>query len=137
MFANFFAKYWGLCKKKIPRGWGNTQLARSSHQRRVPPLGEADDKCIIISLPELSSLTHFDAISRSHADTSISYALTLFSKVTLPFKLSEVLMNSEFAPSLALNFGLCSICLCVTNFLVSSGLSPGNILMIGPYVSSG
>ena len=51
------------------------------------------------------SLTHFDAISRSHADTSISHALTLFSKVTLPFKLSEVLMNSEFAPSLALNFG--------------------------------
>ena len=29
------------------------------------------------------SLTHFDAISRSHADTSISHALTLFSKVTL------------------------------------------------------
>ena len=54
---------------------------------------------------ELSSLTHFDAISRSHADTSISYALALFSKVTLPFKLSEVLMNSEFAPSLGLNFG--------------------------------
>ena len=51
------------------------------------------------------SLMHFDAISRSHADTSISYALTLFSKVTLPFKLSEVLMNSECAPSLALNFG--------------------------------
>ena len=70
---------------------------------------------------ELSTLT------LSHADTSISQALALFSKVTLPFKLSEVLMNSEFAPSLALNLGQCSICLCGTNFLVSSGLSPVNI----------
>ena len=51
------------------------------------------------------SLTHFDAISRFHADTSIPYALTPFSKVTLRFKLSKVLMNSEFAPSLPLNFG--------------------------------
>ena len=66
-------------------------------------------------------------MSRSHADTTISHALALFSNVTLPFKLSEVLMNSEFVPSLALNFGQCSICACATNFLVSSGLSPVNI----------
>ena len=73
------------------------------------------------------SPTHFDAISRSHADTTISHALALFSKVTLPFKRSEVLMNSEFIPSLALNFGQGLICSCATNFLVSSGLSPANI----------
>ena len=74
-----------------------------------------------------ASLTHFDAISRSHADTTISHELALFSKVTLPFKLSEVLINSEFIPLLALNFGQCSICSCATNFLVSSGLSPVNM----------
>ena len=34
-------------------------------------------------------------------------------------KLSEVLTNSEFVPSLALNFGQCSICSCAINFLVS------------------
>ena len=67
------------------------------------------------------------AISRSHADMSISHALALFLKVTLPLRLSEALMNSEFVPSLALNFGQCSICSCATNFLVSSGLSLVNI----------
>ena len=41
-----------------------------------------------------------------HADTSIPYAFALFRQGTLPFKLSEVLMNSEIVPSLALNFGL-------------------------------
>ena len=47
-------------------------------------------KCHALSV----SLTHFDATSRSHSDKSISRA----------FELSEVLMNSEFVPSLALNF---------------------------------
>ena len=47
--------------------------------------------------------------------------------MALPLKLSEVLMNFEFVPSLALNFGQCSISSRASNFLVSSGLSPVKI----------
>ena len=48
-----FAKYWGLCKEKIPHGWGNTRTLKCTI-RKVPtsaqgrPLGEADDKCIMV-----------------------------------------------------------------------------------------
>ena len=65
------------------------------------------------------NLIYFDAISCSHADTSISHALALFWWVAQRYKLSEVLMNSEFVPSLALNFDQCSICSSAINFLVS------------------
>ena len=30
-----FAKYWGLCKKKIPHGWGNTRTLKCTI-RKVP-----------------------------------------------------------------------------------------------------
>jgi len=47
-----FAKYWGLCKEKIPHGWGNTRSLKCTIRKvprtsgRGPHLREADDKCI-------------------------------------------------------------------------------------------
>ena len=58
-----FAKYWGLCKKKIPHGWGNTRTLKCTISKvptsaRGPPLGEADDKCIRTA-GIFWNLTHF------------------------------------------------------------------------------
>ena len=51
------------------------------------------------------SITHFDAIScrRKH----FSRIGTFLEGIKLPFKLSEALMNTEFVPSLTLNFDQC------------------------------
>jgi len=50
-----FTKYWGLCKKKIPQGWGYTRtlkctICKVPTSARGPPLGEANDKCIRVEV---------------------------------------------------------------------------------------
>ena len=74
---------------------------------------------------ELSSLMHFDAISCSKADSSISHALALFWSVTLPLTVISV---HEFRihslTGLALNFDQCSICLSENIFLFLQDFHP-------------
>ena len=72
----------------------------------------------------IGTIDHFTVVCLvawplNESEARVDLVLIETSLLSQSFKLSDVLMNSKFFPSLALNFSQCSICSSAINFLVS------------------